>query len=194
MLANLSEEHQGQQNQQERDQNRLEDGENEQRGGDPLPNRLELAVIEGPCLRKGKNNAYYKFEKKHILKTDLDNTDTNQWKNYIEDNGLCGRVEVQTFFKRKDNDMVIAICNGEGLVYDQNLCVSDKVFVVFHVTSRYTSQCFCDSVNKTTHKVVLGCDVVDNQCLPVHYQKYDNQKPQNNKTCQPNKKINILNY
>ena len=192
--TNFSEEHQGQQNQQERDQNRPEDAENEQRGGDPLPNRLELAVEKHPCEPNKNNNAYSKFKEKHILKIDLDNTDTNQWKTYLEQNRLCGRAKVQTFFRNQDAENVAAICNGEGHVFKDNLCVSVKKFEVFHVTSHVNNnQCSCTYVENETHNVVLACDVVDNQCVPVHYEPYKKQQPQNNIICKPNED-QALNY
>ncbi|KAG5261188.1 hypothetical protein AALO_G00301040 [Alosa alosa] len=136
---------------------------------------LEKKVNPLPCMKNLDNNAYNKFNKKHILDSNFDIADNIEWSKYLDEKGLCGRVPVQSFFQRNDEEKVKYICKGQGFVYKDNLCVSQVTFTVFHVTSDATP-CRVTEVVPKEQKVMLACDTIENvECLPVHYEKYNGQ-------------------
>lgn len=134
---------------------------------------------EEPCLPSTDNNAYEKFKRRHILNTEMSCLDQNRWTEYLTNNGLLGRTPVQSFFKKKDEEAVRAICNGEGRVYKNNLYISDKEFEVCHVT---TDQNGTVHVELKTQCVIVACNRIGDECVPVHYEKYNNQIP-SDKVC-----------
>ncbi|KAL2079153.1 hypothetical protein ACEWY4_024897 [Coilia grayii] len=130
-----------------------------------------------PCMKNPDNNAYNNFKNKHILDSKFDTSDGKEWGKYLDKKNLCGRVPVQSFFEGASEGLVKAICKGQGFVYKQNLCVSQKTLTVFHVSSQLAKPCKVTEVESKEEKVILACDAVANQCLPVHYEKYNGQKP-----------------
>lgn len=94
--------------------------------------------------------------------------------------GLCGRVPVQSFIDASEW-RVQQICSEDGWRVSSNLCISDSTMTVYDVTSEW-DECGCCKVTRLRRrqqKVVVACNNVGNQCLPVHYEKYNNQSPTN---------------
>lgn len=101
------------------------------------------------------------------------------------DNELCGRVPVQSFIDG-DEGQVRQICHSGGQRVREatgpkgNLCISKSSMTVYDVKSkRQNNKCKVTSVNPGNHRVVVACDKVENKCLPVHYEKYIDQSPDN---------------
>ncbi|KAL2079155.1 hypothetical protein ACEWY4_024899 [Coilia grayii] len=132
-----------------------------------------------PCMKNPNNNAYNNFKKKHIINSNpsFDTSNKKAWAKYLDKKNLCGRVPVQSFFRQGSEGKVRAICKGQGFVYNRNLCVSQNTFTVFHVSSQVAKPCKVTRIVSKKQKVILACDAVANQCLPVHYEKYNGQKP-----------------
>lgn len=129
-----------------------------------------------PCKDFNKGG-FQKFKHKHILPGTFKKYDKNEFKRYMTDKDLCGRSRIQSFFQQKDEAKVKSICNGGGLLYERNLCVSVTAFELYEVQGT-DQNCNDITVQKLTHKVVLACDKVNrNTCLPVHYEQYKNQSP-----------------
>lgn len=91
---------------------------------------------------------------------------------YLEKNGLCGRVPVQSFI-RATKAQVAQVCGtaGNRVVGSGNLCISQSTMEIYDVES----ECFVKNVTVRHHKVVLACDKVGQKCLPVHYKKFKHQ-------------------
>ncbi|XP_034005959.1 uncharacterized protein LOC117498021 [Trematomus bernacchii] len=141
-----------------------------------------------PCRTRRNNNAYNSFSRKHILRDEFDYMNYNEWERYIRNHGLTDRP-LQSFFTSGDDERVTDICNGKGQPlkssrYRANLCISHRTFPVFHVKLDQNNR--VTNVDHAIQFVVLACDVVENQCLPVHYEKYTNQLPNRSVApCQP---------
>lgn len=99
---------------------------------------------------------------------------------------LCGRVKVQSFIDA-DEGQVRQICRDAGWRVDGatgrkgNLCISNSTMTVYDVQSERKG-CRVNSANLRKHNVVVACNKVENQCFPVHYEKYQSQK-QGKKRC-----------
>ncbi|XP_076145801.1 uncharacterized protein LOC143127999 [Alosa pseudoharengus] len=144
---------------------------------------LEKKANPLPCMKNLDNNAYNRFKNKHILDSNFNIADKIEWSKYLYEKGLCGRVPVQSFFQRNDEGKVKYICEGQGFVYKDNLCVSQETFTVIHVTSD-AKPCRVTEVVPKEQKVMLACDTIANvECLPVHYEKYNGQ-PHEPQKCQ----------
>lgn len=131
-----------------------------------------------PCLSTAYNNAYSIFKRIHI--NEIMSTNKTEWTGYITKMGLNCRALVQSFFQKSDENAVKAICNGGGHVYTNNLCVSTQQFDVFHVRSGedQNGNFVVVSVKRLRHVVVVACDTIANECLPVHFEIYKRQEPQ----------------
>lgn len=146
-----------------------------------------VAFVHGkkPCEEKSGDDAYDKFVLKHILKVKFDKSSPEEWKSYLVKNELCGRVPVQTFIEAEEKD-VQKICSGAGHVVKDatekkgNLCISDSIMQVYHVTStKDNNGCKVDKLTPDKQIVIVACNKVKNHCLPVHYEKYVDQKKGN---------------
>lgn len=141
-----------------------------------------------PCRTRSNNNAYNSFSRKHIVRDRFDRRNFNDWERYIRNHGLINRP-LQSFFSSRDEKSVTDICNGAGQPlqisrYRANLCISHRKLLVFHVKLNQNNR--VTNVRIAKQFVVLACDIVVNQCLPVHYQKYTGQLPnQSAAPCQP---------
>jgi len=96
---------------------------------------------------------------------------------------LCHR-RFQSFIRSSDQNLVEQICNGSGKRWSGNLCTSNSSMLVYDVTVN-TRGCIVTNVRSDTKYVYVACDIVVNQCLPVHYEKSTNQKPISNESCGP---------
>ncbi|TKS82116.1 hypothetical protein D9C73_016225 [Collichthys lucidus] len=138
-----------------------------------------------PCLPSCWNNGYNIFVRRHI-RSDIPNSlDQNVWDDYIKSKNDCDR-HTQSFLQADDLRRVIAVCTPRGgVIYRRNLCISRQSFTF--VTVRIdTSTCSIRSVQEETKHLILACDKLNKQCLPVHFEgNPDNLRPNNNaKACQ----------
>ncbi|KAL6463296.1 hypothetical protein MHYP_G00276870 [Metynnis hypsauchen] len=94
---------------------------------------LALAHSSGSHCKENRKNQedYNKFSEKHILSMDIKgNLKVKELKDiferYLLKQDLCGRVALQTFFKRTDRNRVESICNGQGFEeeYDSGAAVT----------------------------------------------------------------------
>jgi len=147
---------------------------------------LMFTDARSPCERSSNNNAYNQFRYKHILSYDFDTDSQDAWAKYLLEKGLCGRRPIQSFLRKNNVNSIINICNGKGIRDRDNLCTSKDKFTVYTVQSKeYGNQCrvFLEAIERY---VVVACDVIDNQCLPVHYETQTDTPPdQNGWICQP---------
>lgn len=143
------------------------------------------AKNEAPCQRSKWNNGFNTFMKRHIRSGTPNSLDHNQWENYIKNNGGCDRP-TQSFLSPDELEKVKAVCTNEGgKVYKENLCISKQSFSFFTVRSE-PGTCGIRSVTHETKHLILACEVLENQCLPVHFEgNSKSSKPDNNaKGCQ----------
>lgn len=144
----------------------------------------EKTQNQSPCMKNPDNNAYNKFKNVHVLDSSFSFVDKTEWSKYLDRKQLCGSVPVQSFFQKVDEGKVKSVCQGQGFVHRQNICVSQESFMVFHVTSQAGEPCKVTEVVSKEQKVMLACDTIaEVNCLPVHYEKYSGQQPRNEK-CQ----------
>ncbi|KAG8009711.1 hypothetical protein GBF38_004882 [Nibea albiflora] len=144
-----------------------------------------FAKNEAPCLRSKWNNGYNTFFKRHIRSGTPTSLNQNEWEKYIRNNGGCDRP-TQSFLHPKDLDRVKGVCTSKGgVTHKENLCISRKPFTFVTVRSE-PGTCGIRSIREETKHLILACEVLDNQCLPVHFEgNPDNLKPNNNaKACQ----------
>ncbi|XP_041799207.1 uncharacterized protein LOC121610944 [Chelmon rostratus] len=144
-----------------------------------------LAKNDAPCQLSKWNNGYNTFVKRHIRSGTPTSLDQNEWEKYIRNNGGCDRP-TQSFLKQKDLDMVKDVCTDKGgKTFKENLCISKQSFTFVTVRSE-PGTCGIRSVREETKHLILACEVLENQCLPVHFEgNPENLKPGNNaKSCQ----------
>nr|XP_046256649.1 uncharacterized protein LOC124065369 [Scatophagus argus] len=138
-----------------------------------------------PCQPSNWNNGYNTFLKRHVISGMPTSLDQNEWQKFIKDNTGCDRP-TQSFLYPKDLDRVKDVCTNEGgATYKENLCISRQSFTFVTVRSEPRT-CEIRSVRKETKHLILACDLLDNKCLPVHFEgNPKNLKPNNNaKGCQ----------
>lgn len=142
---------------------------------------LTLSVVDGnnqPCLWNPDNNAYNKFVQRHIIQEPFDRSSWLDWQNYIWKYGLSHRPR-QSFIEGWDVGSVAYICNGGGypILPPQpgNLCMSSFRLLVYDLTVDNNGR--VTSLMQNVQYVIVACDVVVNQCLPVHFERYFHQMP-----------------
>lgn len=143
------------------------------------------AKNDAPCQHSKWNNGFNTFVKRHIRSGTPNTLDKNQWETYIKNNGGCDRP-TQSFLHPDELDKVKAVCtNKGGKVYKENLCISKEPFTFITVRSELGT-CGIRNVRKETKHLILACEELDNQCLPVHFEgNSEDLKPNNNaKGCQ----------
>ncbi|XP_039974746.1 angiogenin [Xiphias gladius] len=145
-----------------------------------LPGHQTLAKNEAPCQLSKWNNGFNVFMKRHISSKTPTSLDKNEWERYIRNNGGCNRP-TQSFLHPNDLESVKAVCTGAGgKTYKENLCISQKPFSFVTVRSEQGT-CGIRSVREETKHLILACEVLDNRCLPVHFEgNPENLKPDNN--------------
>nr|XP_040037883.1 uncharacterized protein LOC120822350 [Gasterosteus aculeatus aculeatus] len=144
-----------------------------------------------PCNSPLDNNAYNKFVKKHIVHTAFDRTSTTKWQKYIDKKKLCDiKRSKQTFFEKKDQETVNAICINGGTQVQasyqpedpnlKNLCISNTEMNM--TLLKINNNCKVTSATQECKKVIVGCNKFDKGCLPAHFEKNKGQKS-NGKKC-----------
>lgn len=144
-----------------------------------------LAKNDAPCQRSRSTKGHNNFLQRHVPPGTPTSLDRTQWKNYIMNKTGCGRP-TQSFLDPKDLQRVNEVCtNKGGERYKDNLCISRQSFTFVTVRSE-PGTCGIRSVREETKHLILACEVLGNDCLPVHFEgNPEDQKPQNNgKGCQ----------
>ncbi len=144
-----------------------------------------FAKNDAPCQLSKWKSSYNTFVKRHIRSGTPTSLDQNEWEAYIKNNGGCSRP-TQSFLSTKDLDRVNGVCSNKGgKTFKENLCISKQPFTFVTVRSEMGT-CGIRSVKEETKHLILACEVVDNQCLPVHFEgNPEDLQPNNNaKGCQ----------
>ncbi|XP_056300377.1 angiogenin [Pseudoliparis swirei] len=145
-----------------------------------LVGRPASAKNDAPCQLSRWNNGFDTFIKRHVRSGTPESLDQNQWENYIKFNGGCDRP-TQSFLRPSDLARVKAVCTDQGgAMYKENLCISRKPFTFVTVRSA-PGTCGIRSVREETKHLILACEGLSNQCLPVHFEGNSvDAKPNNN--------------
>ncbi|XP_072316640.1 angiogenin [Eucyclogobius newberryi] len=138
------------------------------------------AKNEAPCQLSKWNNGFRTFLKRHIRDGMPRSLDQNEWEKYIRNNGGCDRP-TQSFLSPDDLERVKAVCSKEGgKTYKENLCISQEPFRFVTVRSQ-PGTCGIRSITSEEKHLILACEVLDNRCVPVHFEgNPTNLKPSNN--------------
>ncbi|KAI4891553.1 hypothetical protein NFI96_034004, partial [Prochilodus magdalenae] len=148
------------------------------------------------CKGDSKKFGYINFSTKHILPKGFDVNSQEKWEDYLKNTifnnkPLCEREtpnNLQTFFECSSESEVKKICNGEGYEKaggDGDLCISENTFKVYMVKIKMeNNQCKVDNIKSDNLYVVVDCENVDNQCLPVHFHGQV-KKTEPGKPCKP---------
>lgn len=132
--------------------------------GDPTE-----AKNSAPCQPSRWNNGHNTFVKRHIRDGTPASLDQNEWMAYIKNNGGCDRP-TQSFLKAKDKALVNDVCSPKGgKRFKENLCISQQAFTFVTVRSE-PGTCGIRSVREESKHLILACEVLENQCLPVHFE------------------------
>lgn len=139
-----------------------------------------FAKNEAPCQHSRWNKGYDTFVQRHIPPGTPTSLDQMEWKSYIKNKTGCGRP-TQSFLNPKDLDRVREVCtNKGGETYKENLCISRQSFTFVTVRSE-PGTCGIRSIQKESKHLILACEVLGSNCLPVHFEgNPENLKPNNN--------------
>lgn len=134
---------------------------------------------EAPCQRSRGNKGFNTFLQRHLPPGTPDSLDQSQWKRYILNKTGCGRP-TQSFLNPRDLGRVKEVCSERGGErYKDNLCISRQSFTFVTVRSEMGT-CGIKSVREETKHLILACEVLGDDCLPVHFEgNPENLKPRN---------------
>ncbi|XP_034554532.1 uncharacterized protein LOC117823438 [Notolabrus celidotus] len=144
-----------------------------------------FAKNDAPCQLSRWNNGFDTFLRRHIRDGTPVTMDQNEWEKYIKNNGGCDRP-TQSFLHPRDLEKVKNVCtNKGGKRLRENLCISKESFSFVTVRS-VPGTCGIKSITEEIKHLILACELLSNQCLPVHFEgNPKNLKPDNNaKDCQ----------
>lgn len=136
-----------------------------------------LARNDAPCQPTTWNNGYKTFVRHHIPSGTPDSLNQTEWKNFIQAKTGCGRP-TQSFLSSKDLDKVREVCSSKGgMTHKENLCISRESFTFVTVRS-VPHTCGIKSVREEKKHLILACEVLGDDCLPVHFEgNPENLKP-----------------
>lgn len=143
------------------------------------------AKNDAPCLPGKWNNAAQTFIMRHLPKGTPTSLDQNQWEKFIKSLGGCDRP-TQSFLHPDELEKVKSVCSSRGgKVLKDNLCISKQPFTFVTVRS-IQGTCGIKSITQENKHLILACEVLENQCVPVHFEgNSKDQKPSNNaRDCQ----------
>lgn len=139
-----------------------------------------------PCEDKSTQLQSDEFVRRHIIPNThrFQRDDNEAWAQYLGNQGLCGRVSVQTFIETGQDVNGICGNNGRRLnnaqKYTHNLCISISTMQVYNVKSQKTNNvCTVSSVTSGHSHVTVACNKIGNVCHPVHYESDQGQTPDN---------------
>ncbi len=136
-----------------------------------------------PCTEE-KNQSVHETFRNHHLRKDAPKDEKGNWQKFINKIKTWNRT-IQSFFDFREESRVLAVCSSGGKTYEGNLCISKERFKFFTVEINNKKQVKKVKVQK--QHVILGCDKIQNQCLPTHFEENkhdavpDNNKPDCNK-------------
>ncbi|MEQ2235977.1 hypothetical protein ILYODFUR_007775 [Ilyodon furcidens] len=140
---------------------------------------------DAPCQPSKWNNGYRTFIRRHLPPGTPTSLDQNQWEKFIKSLGGCDRP-TQSFLHPDELEKVQSVCTSRGgKMLKENLCISKQPFTFVTVRSTQGT-CGIRSINKETKHLILACEVLENQCVPVHFEGNPTDlKPSNNaRDCQ----------
>lgn len=128
-----------------------------------------FAKNDAPCQLSKRRSGYQTFLQRHLPPGTPSSLDRSDWGKYLKTSGACKRP-TQSFLHPQDQDRVISVCsNRGGRVYKDNLCISKEPFKFVTVRSE-PDTCGIRSIQEESKHLILACEVLDNQCLPVHFE------------------------
>ncbi|CAL8247265.1 unnamed protein product [Lota lota] len=138
-----------------------------------------LAKNDAPCQLSKWKNGFNTFLKRHVRPGTPTGLDQNVWGKYISNFG-CDRP-TQSFLDPRDLERVKAVCSDQGgQQYKESLCISRQPFAFVTVRS-VPDTCDIRSVTREHKHLILACEALGSQCLPVHFEaNWENLKPDNN--------------
>ncbi|XP_012721286.2 angiogenin [Fundulus heteroclitus] len=140
---------------------------------------------DAPCQLSRYNNGYQTFLKRHLPPGTPSSLNQNEWEKFIKSLGGCDRP-TQSFLHPDELDKVRSVCSSQGgKQLKDNLCISKQPFTFVTVRS-FQGTCGIKSITQETKHLILACEVLENQCVPVHFEGNSrNEKPSNNaRDCQ----------
>lgn len=134
---------------------------------------------EAPCQRSKWKKGFDTFRQRHLPPGTPASLDQSQWKRYILNRTGCGRP-TQSFLKPEDLARVKEVCSERGgQRLKDNLCISRQSFTFVTVRSEMGT-CGIKSVREETKHLILACEVLGDDCLPVHFEgNPEDLKPRN---------------
>lgn len=137
-------------------------------------------------MRSKWNNGYNNFLRRHLPSgAPTSSDDKTAWEKFLRSQDGCSRP-TQSFIQPSERNKVDAVCSSNGgKAYKENMCISSQLFS-FTTVRLEPGTCGIKSINREKKHLILACDILDNQCLPVHFEgNPQNITPQNNaKACQ----------
>ncbi|KAK9976723.1 hypothetical protein ABG768_021928 [Culter alburnus] len=134
----------------------------------------------GPCAEVGNEKQFQTFLDHHLRKGTPNSLKIGEWQSFINKIDTWDRP-IQSFFPIKEYNNAIGVCSTGGKIYGgRNLCISKKPLKFFDVTINEKKQVM--DVKFRTDYVILGCNKINNKCLPIHFEANENgATPDNNK-------------
>ncbi|KAI5628645.1 hypothetical protein C0J50_12784 [Silurus asotus] len=128
-----------------------------------------------------RTDAYNEFLYKHVNSDAPQSLDQKQWQAFITKTNTCDRP-VQSFIPYDQKQPVDEICSpsgGKTFSNQRDLCVSKQEF---NFTTVYMGKnCTVKRVISENKYLLLACNEIQDQCLPVHFEpNKNNSGPDNN--------------
>ncbi len=140
---------------------------------------LDTWYLSQPCTEANDQDAYETFLNHHLRKDAPKDLNKGYWQKFINKINTWDRP-IQSFFNFREARRVLAVCSSGGKMYKGNLCISKKPFKFFTVEINKKKQ--VKRVKVQEQHVILGCDTIQNQCLPIHFEANQNDAvPDNSK-------------
>uniref|UniRef100_A0A3Q3XEQ5 Ribonuclease A-domain domain-containing protein n=1 Tax=Mola mola TaxID=94237 RepID=A0A3Q3XEQ5_MOLML len=128
-----------------------------------------FARNDAPCQPSDWNKGYNTFVQHHIPSGTPNSLNQTEWKNFIQTKTGCSRP-TQSFLSPKDLDKVREVCSSKGgKTHKENLCISRQSFTFVTVRSE-PGTCGIKSIREENKHLILACEVLGNDCLPVHFE------------------------
>jgi len=124
--------------------------------------------LSQPCGNAPDQNAYDTFLKQHLHKDTPATKKKNEWNTFIEKIKTWDRP-IQSFFLSSEASRVIAVCSSGGKRNEGDRCISKEPLTFFTVKVNNKKQVTKVHIEKNQH-VILACNKIGNQCLPVHFE------------------------
>uniref|UniRef100_A0A3Q0RIK6 Si:dkey-237j11.3 n=1 Tax=Amphilophus citrinellus TaxID=61819 RepID=A0A3Q0RIK6_AMPCI len=124
---------------------------------------------DAPCQLSTFKRGFKTFMDRHVRPGTPTSLNQDDWWSYLKTIGDCSRP-TQSFLDPKELDRVKAVCSNKGgKTYKDNLCISQQPFTFVTVRS-VQGTCGIKSVRKETKHLILACELLDNECVPVHFE------------------------